>query len=228
MLQRAIRGVTDRLSAFDAGRLPGPLAKHCRNKETIQRHEARPIGSKELEASEKTNKRENHLKIANLAVLLLLLGAAVLIGVVAAGQMGKLRGQRPADIGMRNGMLKMPSPGALNAVSSQSSDNATSIAPLVFSGDPAAAFMHLQMIISGMPRVRFVTIQPGYLHVEFETPLLKFVDDAEFILQAKSARIEMRSASRLGRRDFGVNRARLEHIREKFETRQIGGARPMV
>lgn len=168
------------------------------------------------------------MKLANIMFVLVIAGVAIAIGVVAAGQAGKLRGQRPADLGMRDGMLKRPEPGSLNSVSSQSPDNATSIAPLVFTGDPAAAFIRLQMIISGMPRARIVASQPGYLHVEFQTTLLKFVDDAEFLLDAKKGRIEMRSASRLGQRDFGTNRARLERIRDAFETRQTGANRPMV
>lgn len=161
-------------------------------------------------------------------LLLLIAVIAIALGVVAAGQMGKLRGQRPADLGVRDGMLKRPEPGALNSVSSQSQDNATSIAPIIFTGEPAAAFTRLQMVISGMPRATIVASQPGYLHVEFQTPLLKFVDDAEFLLDARTSRIEMRSASRLGQRDFGTNRARLERIRDAFETRQAGATRPMV
>lgn len=168
------------------------------------------------------------MKLANVMMLLLIVGVLIVLGIVAAGQAGKLRGQRPPDLGMRDGMLKRPEPGSRNAVSSQSADNATAIPPLVFTGDPAAAFRRLQMVISGMPRATIVATQPGYLHVEFQTPLLKFVDDAEFLLDAKRSRIEMRSASRLGQRDFGTNRARLEQIREAFEARQASTDRPMV
>lgn len=168
------------------------------------------------------------MKLANMMVLALVAGILIAAGLIGAGQAGKLRGQRPADLGPREGMLKRPEPGARNAVSSQSPDNATFIAPLVISGDPAAAFTRLQMILSGMPRATIVASQPGYLHVEFQTGLLKFVDDAEFLLDAKKRRIDMRSASRLGQRDFGTNRARLERIREAFDARQAGADRPMV
>lgn len=168
------------------------------------------------------------MKFTDMVVPLLIAGVVIALGVVAAGQAGKLRGQRPADLGTRDGMLKRPEPGALNSVSSQSQDDATSIVPLTFTGDAATAFTRLQMVVSGMPRTRIVASQPGYLHVEFETPLLKFVDDAEFLLDAKNGRIDMRSASRLGQRDFGTNRARLERVREAFEARQTGADRPMV
>lgn len=168
------------------------------------------------------------MKLADMMTLLLIVAIVIAASIIGAGQAGKLRGHRPADIGPRDGMLKRPEPGARNAVSSQSHDNATFIAPLALTGDPDAAFTRLQMILSGMPRATIVTSQPGYLHVEFQTGLLKFVDDVEFLLDAKRGRIDMRSASRLGQRDFGVNRARLEQIREAFDARQAGADRPMV
>jgi uncharacterized protein (DUF1499 family) len=64
-----------------------------------------------------------------------------------------------------------------------------------------------------MPGARIVEEQPDYLYAEFETRWLKFVDDVEFLLDEPHGAIQVRSASRLGRRDFGVNRARIEAIR---------------
>ena len=54
---------------------------------------------------------------------------------------------------------------------------------------------------------------PGYLHVEFTSRRLGFVDDAEFAMDPNGKRIHMRSAARLGVRDFNVNRERLERLR---------------
>jgi uncharacterized protein (DUF1499 family) len=67
-----------------------------------------------------------------------------------------------------------------------------------------------------MPGARILQSGPDYLYVQFETRWLKFVDDAEFVVVPAESAIHLRSASRLGRRDFGVNRARIESVRSAF------------
>ncbi len=62
-----------------------------------------------------------------------------------------------------------------------------------------------------MPGASVIEEKPGYLYAEFRTRLLRFVDDVEFLLG--EGVIHVRSASRLGRRDFGVNRKRIESLR---------------
>jgi uncharacterized protein (DUF1499 family) len=61
-----------------------------------------------------------------------------------------------------------------------------------------------------------VTQRDGYLHVEFTSATMGFVDDVEFVLDAPARTIHVRSSSRLGYRDFGVNRERVEKIRSAF------------
>jgi uncharacterized protein (DUF1499 family) len=155
--------------------------------------------------------------VGALALVLLILVPA---GVFVAGQFNLLAGTRPTDIGVHDGMLKAPGEQARNVVSSQAASQPHSdyslIAPLRFQGDPDAAFARLQALLRTMPNVTIVTTQPTYLHAEFRTRMLHFVDDVEFLLDAQHGVIHMRSASRLGRRDFGVNRARLEQIRTAF------------
>ena len=58
-----------------------------------------------------------------------------------------------------------------------------------------------------------------YLHVEFTTALLRFVDDVEFLLDPDKKLIHYRSASRIGRSDLGTNRRRMEMIRRAFVLR---------
>ncbi len=157
-------------------------------------------------------------KIAKI-ILILLVSLPVLL--LIAGQLGLLHGQRPSDLGAPNHMLKAPGATSQNVVSSQAALHPHTdyhlIAPLKFSGDPVEAFGRLQKILVGMEGASIVTTKPDYLHTEFQTRLLKFIDDAEFMLDAPKGEIQMRSASRLGRKDFGVNRARLEQIRAAFE-----------
>ena len=154
------------------------------------------------------------------------IAAIVIVGVPAAalvaGQMKLLSGRRPQDLGVRNGQLKPPAEKAWNSVSSQAERHPHTdyhtIAPLVFSGDGNAAFTRLAGIVAAMPGTTVVTSQPGYLYAEFQTPLLKFVDDVEFLLDQPASAIQMRSASRLGSKDFGANRKRLEAIRARFDS----------
>jgi uncharacterized protein (DUF1499 family) len=73
----------------------------------------------------------------------------------------------------------------------------------------------LKKVIEGMARTTIVRETPEYLHVEFRT-LLGFVDDGEFFVEGSRQVIHLRSASRMGYWDLGVNRRRLESIRAEF------------
>ena len=64
-----------------------------------------------------------------------------------------------------------------------------------------------------MPRTKLVEEEDAYLHYEFTSLLLRFVDDVEFVLDDETKTIHFRSASRTGYGDFGVNRQRMEEIR---------------
>lgn len=152
------------------------------------------------------------LKSLVVSAVLILVVAAVLM---AAGQLGWLAGQRPTNLGVRDGRLKPPPP-TPNAVSSQAGDDAHHIEPLRFAGDPARAFARLRDLIAGWPGARIVAESPGYLHAEVSTPWLRFVDDLEVYLDGSANVIHVRSASRLGHSDFGTNRRRVEAIRQQF------------
>lgn len=116
--------------------------------------------------------------------------------------------RRPASLGARDGRLP-PCKRTPNCVSSQTdaADREHYIAPLAFSGTIA----ELRRAIETLPRVTVIRETADYLYAEFRTPLLRYVDDVEFL--KAGAVVHVRSASRLGRRDFGVNRRRVEEIR---------------
>ena len=57
----------------------------------------------------------------------------------------------------------------------------------------------------------------SYIHAEFRTRLLRFVDDVEFRLESETNEIAVRSASRVGYSDLGANRRRLERLRGELE-----------
>ena len=67
-----------------------------------------------------------------------------------------------------------------------------------------------------MDGARIVKREPGYLYAQFTTRLMKYVDDAEFWFDPAAGVIQVRSASRLGKSDLGVNRERMESIRRKL------------
>ena len=129
--------------------------------------------------------------------------------------MGLFSGKRPDDLGARNGRLK-PTPSSPNAVSSQAQDASHAIAPLSYSSSPARAMEALVSIIKSTPRTRIISRTNDYLYAEYESALMGFVDDVEFWFEPDAKVIHLRSASRLGYSDFGVNRARIEDIRRKF------------
>ena len=117
-----------------------------------------------------------------------------------------------------------PCPDSPNCVSSQApeSDHEHYIAPFRFSGDPASAWRKLKAAVLTEKRVTVMAEQSDYLHAEMRSLLFRFVDDIEFFLVADKGLIHVRSASRAGYSDFGVNRKRVERIRTAFNSQPAG------
>ena len=131
-------------------------------------------------------------------------------------------GSRPLQIGVTGGRLAA-CPDSPNCISSQSSDKGHAIEPLRYMGSAESALRQLIETIRGMKRARVVTADGSYVHAEFTSFLFRFVDDTEFLLDEGTKTIHMRSASRVGYSDLGVNRKRLEAIRSRFDALQRGG-----
>jgi uncharacterized protein (DUF1499 family) len=123
---------------------------------------------------------------------------------------------RPSQIGVTAGRLA-PCPDSPNCVSSQSEDERHAIEPLRNEGAAEAAMQGLIDVIKGMKRARIIIAQKRYIHAEFTSFLFRFVDDVEFLLDEESKTIHVRSASRVGYSDLGVNRKRVETIRSRFD-----------
>ena len=120
-------------------------------------------------------------------------------------------GGRPVTVGVHDGRLS-PCPASPNCVSSQETDTAHAVEPLRFTGSPLQAMERLNRVVRGMKRSKIVTAEDRYLHAEFTSALFRFVDDVEFLLDEKNRVINVRSASRVGYSDLGVNRKRVEAI----------------
>ncbi len=145
--------------------------------------------------------------------------ALLIVLAVAAGQLGFLQGTAPADLGVRDGRLKPPSM-TENSVTSQAAlypghpqRKYADIAPLPLKGDGPATLAQIKTIVEGMDGAKVVKSEPDYLYAQFTSKLMKYVDDVEFWFDPAANAIQVRSASRVGRGDLGVNRKRIEALR---------------
>ena len=124
-------------------------------------------------------------------------------------------GKPQSNLGVTNGRLS-PCPKSPNCVSSQSPDADHFIEHLYYKGTKEKAKENLIALIQSMNRVKIVTVTKDYIHVEFFSRIFRFVDDVKFLFEEQNKRIHLRSASRVGYFDLGVNRKRIEKIRLKF------------
>lgn len=128
-----------------------------------------------------------------------------------------LTSKRPANLGPAAGKLRV-CPASPNCVCSCVQSDIHGIAPLVWKGAPQAGLERLVRIFKSFPRTVCEPIQDqSYLHVEFTSGIFRFVDDVEFLVDSEAEVIHVRSASRVGQSDLGVNRQRVEEIRRRFE-----------
>jgi len=161
------------------------------------------------------------LKRLLLVAVLLAAGAAAGVALHTALTQGDtmFAGKRPQNLGYETGRLA-PCKRSPNCVSSQADpqDERHYIAPLALKGNAIAA---VRKAVESIPRTTVVQVEPDYLYAEFRSKLMGFVDDVEFLFDPAKGVVHVRSASRLGRRDFGVNRERVEKLRALLEKRII-------
>jgi uncharacterized protein (DUF1499 family) len=122
-------------------------------------------------------------------------------------------GSPPDNLGVDQGRLA-PCPASPNCVSSQADSGDQQIAPLALQASPSQTRARLVDILTREPGVRLVEQDAHYLRAEFSSRVLRFVDDVEFLIGEEH--VEVRSASRLGYSDFGVNRKRIERLRQRL------------
>ncbi|TDY03999.1 DUF1499 domain-containing protein [Thiohalophilus thiocyanatoxydans] len=123
--------------------------------------------------------------------------------------------RKQPDLGLVDGQLP-PCPATPNCVCSEYPVEGASIEPLgYYTLTPDEAWARLKRVVAETGG-EVMAEQAGYLHAVYTTPLLRFVDDVEFRLDKKQQVIHIRSASRVGRSDFGANRTRVEKIRAAF------------
>jgi uncharacterized protein (DUF1499 family) len=132
---------------------------------------------------------------------------ALLAAAVGAGACGAGRSSLAAP-----GASLRPCPGTPNCVSTEATDTLHSMPPVAFAESPALAQRRARAALDAEPRTRVVLERPGYLRAEARSRLLRFVDDVEIVIDSAAGVFRFRSASRLGRSDLGVNRARMQRV----------------
>jgi uncharacterized protein (DUF1499 family) len=118
--------------------------------------------------------------------------------------------RRPTNLGVKDGRLA-PCKRTPNCVSSQAdpADREHYTAPIAFRG----SMQDLRRAVESMERATVISAERNYLYAELRTKLMRYVDDVELYYDEQQGLVHVRSASRLGRRDFGVNRERVEALR---------------
>lgn len=156
------------------------------------------------------------------AIVLVVVGAAAALALHLATAKGDtmFAGKRPDYLGVKDGRLPRPR-STPNCVSSQAdpADKEHYIAPIRFQSSTLDAIAAARKAVESMQRATVIRQEGNYLYAEFKSKLLGFVDDVEFTYDEKAGVLHVRSASRLGRRDYGVNRARVEALRSRIEKR---------
>ncbi|MGA1197140.1 MAG: DUF1499 domain-containing protein [Candidatus Latescibacterota bacterium] len=139
--------------------------------------------------------------------------AGVVLLIIIIGIMWARTASRP-ELGIHNDKL-LPLPNLPNCVATQSGDTTQRMEPIHYVTDREEAHTKLLHIINQMPRTTLIQSEPEYIHIVFRSAFFGFPDDVEF--QFTDNKIHFRAAARLGHSDLGVNRKRMENIKQLFK-----------
>ena len=121
---------------------------------------------------------------------------------------------------LENTEMVTPCPSTPNCVSSVDKGRKHFIEPLRFDTSPENARNRLTAVLTAMKRTRVVKNEGKVIHAECTSAIMRFVDDVEFLIDDPQKVIHVKSASRTGHSDLGVNRRRIENIRNRFNERK--------
>ena len=129
---------------------------------------------------------------------------------------GKRRG-----LGVVGGRLA-DCPDSPNCVCSDAADPSHRVAAFALAIAPDDAWTEIRAAVAALPRTRIVNRTHDYLHAQCSSKWFGFVDDLELHLRTARANVvAVRSASRIGYSDFGVNRARVDQLRRELVKRGV-------
>jgi uncharacterized protein (DUF1499 family) len=139
-----------------------------------------------------------------------------LLAMLSSALLASCSGTRPTDLGLTNGALAA-CPSSPNCVSSTATDSGHAIEPFSLAVTAEEAWPALRKSVVALQRTALVADGPDYIHAECSSSLLGFVDDLELALSSDGSAILVRSASRLGYSDMGVNRQRVDELRSALQ-----------
>ncbi len=162
-----------------------------------------------------------------LFVLLTLVLTLLAVQYFGGQPMGFFSGSAPTNLGFNGGKFVVPSrkPNWVSSTVEKTDPHYIepfAVASFATTQDVSAesravtAFATLHAIVMQSEHMTHKKNAPDYLYVEFKTPGLGFVDDVEIALDRAANVIHVKSGSRLGYRDFDVNRKRIEALRAQF------------
>lgn len=124
-------------------------------------------------------------------------------------------GKPKKPIGLIDGKL-YPCPNSPNCVSTQAVGGIHKMAPIPFSGSVSEAKNKMLKIVKTLKRIKIISDEDYYVHIEVRTAIFRFIDDVEFLFDENAKVIHFRSRARLGYSDMGVNRKRMEKMTYLF------------
>lgn len=155
-------------------------------------------------------------RIINIAVVVVVVGWMIW-RIVSPYQPTVFSGVRPDNLGIDTTGQLTACPSTPNCVNSQSQDSEHYIEPLALSNNSKTAWENLVQAVENFEGSEIIANTGDYLYAEFNTKLMGFVDDVEFVKDEVNQRIDVRSASRLGESDLDTNRKRVEMLRSQFD-----------
>ncbi len=136
--------------------------------------------------------------------------SCLLLCALLGGACGADSAQAPSPTSLTEKGQLSPCPESPNCVSSQAADETHQVEPLPLPPDPELA---MERALGSLERVTIREKRPGYRWATVESRLFRFVDDVELLAVPSASHIEVRSASRTGYGDMGVNRQRVQELR---------------
>lgn len=157
------------------------------------------------------------LKTSLIIVTVLVVAIASLFIYQSQTNQSLFAGTAPTNLGINDGKFA-PCLTTPNCVSSQANINDPQhyIAPIKYESDAITTQVKLKELLESQKLTKIVTQTDGYIYAQFTSQLMGFIDDVEFYFTPEAKLIQVRSASRLGESDLGVNRQRIEQIRSKI------------
>lgn len=145
-----------------------------------------------------------------IAIVVTLLIVLPILGLLMMNWLSKA-----PDLGVKEGRLT-DCPSSPNCVSTQASDESHRMEPIPFTGDLTSVRERLKQAIGSMPRSKITEETDNYIRAEFTTPLMRYVDDVELLIDTEANVVHFRSASRMGYSDMGANRKRMIQLAAAF------------